>query len=46
MQLNFDGKGFNEVTPQEVLDRFSDLLESYEVDGEHYSDVFLNFSLD
>lgn len=45
MQVNFDGKGFNEVTPQEVLDRFSDLQESYEVDGEHYSDVFLNFSL-
>lgn len=46
MQVNFDGKGFIEVTPQEVLVRFSDLLESYEVDGEHYSDVFLNFSLD
>lgn len=45
MQVNFDGKGFIEVTSQEVLDRFSDLLESYEVDGEHYSDVFLNFSL-
>lgn len=26
MQVNFDGKGFIEVTPQEVLDRFSDLL--------------------
>lgn len=45
MQVNFDGKGFIEVSPQEVLDRFSDLLESYEVDGEHYSDVFFNFSL-
>lgn len=43
MQVNFDGKGFIEVTPQEVLDRFSDLLESYEVDGEHYSDVFFKF---
>ena len=45
MQVNFEGKGFIEVSPQEVLDRFSDFLESYEVDGEHYSDVFFNFSL-
>lgn len=45
MEVNFDGKGFIEVSPQEVLDRFSDLLESYAVDGEHYSEVLFNFSL-
>ena len=44
-QVNFDGKGFIEVSPQEVLDRFTDLLESYAVDGEHYSEVLFNFSL-
>ena len=31
VQVTFDGKGFIEVSPQEVLDRFTDLLESYEV---------------
>lgn len=45
MQVNFDGKGFIEVSPQEVSDRFSDLLESYEVDGDSYSEAAFNFSL-
>lgn len=45
MQVNFDGKGFIEVSPQEVSDRFSDLLESYEVDGDSYSEADFNFSL-
>lgn len=45
VQVTFDGKGFIEVSPQEVLDRFTDLLESYEVDEEQYSDVFFNFKL-
>lgn len=45
MQVNFDGKGFIKVTPQEVSDRFSDLLESYEIDGKTYSEVAFNFSL-
>lgn len=45
MEVNFDGKGYTEVSQQEVLDRFSDLLESYAVDGEHYSEVLFNFSL-
>lgn len=43
--MDFDGKGFVEVSSQEVIDRFSDLLESYAVDGEHYSEVLFNFSL-
>lgn len=45
MEVSFDGKSFIEVSPQEILDRFTGLLESYAADGEHYSELFFNFSL-
>lgn len=45
MQVNFDGKGFIEVSPQGVLDRFMELIASYIIIGESRAETAFNDNL-
>lgn len=45
MRTSFDGETVVDVTLYEIMERFSDLLDSYEYEGNNQSEVAFNMSL-
>lgn len=45
MRTSFDTETIVDVTPQEIQERFSELLDSYEYEGTTQSEVAFNMSL-
>lgn len=45
MEVDFDGKGFIEVSPQEIVDRFMELIASYIIVKEGRTETAFNDTL-